>query len=168
MRVHFSTDDVPPRDREQYWLDVVARQYMRVTPGDRPDPAIFRVQLDAEVTGRFTLYDFRTSHQSGGRTPADIARDNSQRFHLERAPSSRIYIPTTRGARFEEVRLAPDDFCITSGEWPHSCEMKGGTSLSGLVIPHAVLSSLLKGGRLTQPITVAAGSPLGSLLGTAF
>ena len=32
MRVHFSTDDVPPRDRGQFWLDFVAKQTLRFTP----------------------------------------------------------------------------------------------------------------------------------------
>jgi hypothetical protein len=38
MRIHFSTDDLPPRDREQFWLDFVAKHVVHVTPGDRADP----------------------------------------------------------------------------------------------------------------------------------
>ena len=46
--------------------------------------------------------------------------------------------------------------------------MKDGTSTRGLIIPHRVLSPLLAGGHLTRPVPVLAGSPLGSLLGSAF
>jgi AraC-like DNA-binding protein len=46
--------------------------------------------------------------------------------------------------------------------------MKDGTSASGLLIPHEVLSPLLAGGRLNCPVRVPAASPLGSLLGAAF
>jgi transcriptional regulator GlxA family with amidase domain len=46
--------------------------------------------------------------------------------------------------------------------------MKDGMSVRGLIIPRRVLSPLLIGGRLTGPVAVPAGSPLGSLLGTAF
>jgi AraC-like DNA-binding protein len=46
--------------------------------------------------------------------------------------------------------------------------MKYGVSFRGLLIPHGVLSPLLAGGRLTRPVAVREGSPLGSLLGAAF
>ena len=46
--------------------------------------------------------------------------------------------------------------------------MKDGISASGLIIPREVLSPLLAGGRLTRPVAVRAGSPLGSLLGAGF
>jgi AraC-like DNA-binding protein len=168
MRVHFSTDDLPPRDREQFWLDFVAKQWMKVTPRDRPDPATFRGQLDAHVAGRFTVYDFQTSHRSGGRTAADVRRDNSDRFHLRRVPRESIYIPAPARATAVELRLGPGDFSVTSSEWPHQGAMMDSASVRGLLIPHGVLSPLLAGGRLTRPVPVSAASPLGSLLGAAF
>jgi AraC-like DNA-binding protein len=168
MRVHFSTDDLPPRDREQFWLDFVSKHVISVTPGDRPDPATFRAQLDAQVAGRFTWFDFRTTHRIDGRTAADVSRDNSDRFNLRRVSREQIYSAAPTRARAEEVRLAPGDFCITSVGWPNQSAMKDGVSFSALLIPHGVLSPLLAGGRLTRPIAVSAGSPLGSLLGVAF
>jgi hypothetical protein len=60
MRFHFSTDDLPVRDREQFYFDVFAKQVMKITLVDRPDPATFRAQFDACVAGRFTLVDFQT------------------------------------------------------------------------------------------------------------
>jgi AraC-like DNA-binding protein len=46
--------------------------------------------------------------------------------------------------------------------------MPEGVAFSALLIPREVLSPLLAGGRLTRPIPVRAGSPMGSLLGFAF
>jgi hypothetical protein len=34
MRVHFLTDDPPPRDREQFFLDFVAKHVMRLSFND--------------------------------------------------------------------------------------------------------------------------------------
>jgi AraC-like DNA-binding protein len=167
MRVHFSTDDVPPRDREEFWLDFLAKQTLRFTPGDRPDPETLRGQLDAHVTERFTLYEWQTSHRIGRRTPAVVSLENSGKFHLRRVPREQIYTGDPTSATAAEIRLAPGDFCVTSTGWPFESLMKDGTSASGLLIPNAVLSPLLAGGRLHRPVRVPASSPLGSLLGAA-
>ena len=91
MRVHFSTDDVPLRDRESYWLDIVAKHVLKVTPSDRPDSAKFWGRLDAQVTKRFTLFDFEDCHRRRVCTAADVRRDNSQKFHLHRVVRERIF-----------------------------------------------------------------------------
>ena len=100
MRVHFSTDDFPPHHREQFWLDFLAKHVVHVTPGDRADPATFRAQLDAQVAGRFTLFDFRTSHRNSERTATDVSKDNGF-FHLRRVTGEQIYsaAPTRLGRK---------------------------------------------------------------------
>jgi AraC-like DNA-binding protein len=168
MRAHFSTDDLPPRDREQFWLDVVFTHVMKITPVDRPDPAAFRAELDLHVVGRFTQFRYQTSHRIGRRTRADVSRDSSGRFQLRRVAREQIYTASSTRATGAEIRLGPRDFCVTSTGWPYQSSMKDGTSGSGLLIPREVLSPLLAGGRLTRPILVPAGSPLGSLMGAAF
>jgi len=168
MRVHFSTDDLAPRAREQSWLDFVAEHVKSLSFNDRPDPATFRGRLDALVAGRFTLYDFRSSHRIGGRSAADVRRDNSDNFSLHRVLGEEVYTATTRRSRPEELRLGSSDFCLSSSEWPCQGTMKDGMSVRGLMIPRRVLSPLLIGGRLTGPVAIPAGSSLGSLLGAAF
>jgi len=165
MRVHFSTDDVAPRDREQYWLEVVAKHVMKITPVDRPDAATFRAHFAALMAGRFTLFVYETSHRVGRRTPADVSKDTAQAYQLRRFPREAVY---SCDGRTEEVRFAPGDFCISSGEWPSLVSMKDTASVTGLLIPREVLSPLLVGGRLIRPMAVPAGSPFGSLLGAAF
>ena len=168
MRVHFSTDDLPPRDREGFWLDFVSRHVISVTPSDRQDPAMFRAQLDARMVARFTMFDFRTSHRINGRTAADVSRDNLDKFNMRRVSEEQIYSVFTRRGNTEEIRLFPGDFCLTSVRWPNQSAMQGGVSFNALLIPREVLSPLLIGGRLTRPIPVRAGSAIGSLLGSAF
>jgi AraC-like DNA-binding protein len=168
MRVHLSTDDLAPRDREPFWLDFVAKHVIKVTLRGRPDPTTFWAKLDAEVVGRFTLFEFQTSHCGGGRTNADVSKDDSDRFYLRRVPREESYAAAPTRTIAAELRLGPGDFCITSSEWPHKCEMKASTSISGLLIPREALSPLLIGGQLTRPVLVPSGSPLGSLLSAAF
>jgi hypothetical protein len=91
MRVHFSTDDLPPRDREESWLDFVSKNVISVTPGERPDPATFRAHLDAVTAGRFTMFDLHTSHRINGRTGADVSRDNLDKFNLRRVSAEQVY-----------------------------------------------------------------------------
>jgi hypothetical protein len=54
MPVHFLTDDLPLRDREPCWLDILAKHVMKVTPSDRPDSAAYWGQL--ERTGHYAVY----------------------------------------------------------------------------------------------------------------
>jgi AraC-like DNA-binding protein len=168
MRIHFSTDELPPRDRAQFWRDLVATHVLKATPSKPSDPETFWGKVDVHITERFRLFTYEDSSLSGSRTAADIRNDNAQRFHLHRVPREQIYtsMPTRRTAL--EIHQLPGDFYITSSEWPFHGTMKGWVSVSGLVIPPGVLSPLLAGGRLTRLVPVPAGSPLGSLLGAAF
>ena len=168
MRVHFSTDDLPPRDREEFFVELVAKYVMNMTSGDRPDPAGYRAQFDACVAERFTLFEYHTPYQTGRRTAADISRGRGDTFRLQRLPSECISRSTTTPATTAEIRIAAGDFSISSNEWPAYGSMKEGLSSSGLLIPHAVLSPLIAGGRLTGPVVIPASSPLGSLLEASF
>jgi AraC-like DNA-binding protein len=165
MQVHFSTDDLPPRDREQYWLDVIAKQVVKLTFNDRPDPTTFRGQVDTHPAGRFTLYEFQTTHRA---EYGQVRTHTSDRFALCRVLSEEVYVAAPTRARAMEIRLYPGDIGISPCEWPALVTKKGEAHGRGIVIPGAVLSPLLAGGHLTCPIAVPAGSPLGSLLGASF
>jgi hypothetical protein len=80
MHVHISTDDLPPRDREEFFVELVAKYVMNITACDRPDPAGYRAQFDAYFAGRFTLFGYQTPYRTGLRTAADINRDKADTF----------------------------------------------------------------------------------------
>ena len=168
MRVHFSTDDLPPRDCEEFFVELVAKYVMNMTSGDRPEPAGYQAQFDACVAKSFTLFGYQTPYRTGLRKAADIGRARGDTFRFQRLPRECISLCTTTPATTAEVRIAAGDFCVTSSEWPVHGSMKEALSASGLLIPREVLSPLVAGGQLTRPVVIAAGSPLGSLLGTAF
>jgi AraC-like DNA-binding protein len=168
MREHFSTDEVPPRDRAQFGLDLLAEKMARLTPGGRPDLAMFRAEIDVSIVGWFTTFHFETSHLNWRRTPADLRVCDSNKFSLLRAPRERTYVAGPMRSNNVEIRLGAGDFCVSSNRWPYQSWEKESFSVGGLLIPHGFLSPLLAGGRLTRPVPVPAGSPLGSLLGAAF
>src|SRR5215467_4506665 len=89
MRVHFSTDDVPPRDREPFWLDVIAKEVAKLSFNDRPDPTTFRGRVDVHTAGRFTLYEFQTTHRAEA---GQVRRHTSDKFALCRVLSEEVYV----------------------------------------------------------------------------
>lgn len=168
MRVHFSTDDVPPRDREEFFVDLVAKYVMNMTACDQSDPADYQARFDAYVAGKFTLFGYHTPYRTGLRTAADIGRDRADTFRLQRLPRECLSCSTTTCGTTVEIRFAAGDFSVTCNEWPAHGSMKDGLSASGMLIPGGVLTPLIAKGRLTGPIVIPAGSALGLLLGAAF
>ena len=65
MRVHFSTDDLPPRDRVKFWCDYFAKQAHSITPGEIPDPGVFRAAARGQVAGEFALLDIEFGPRKG-------------------------------------------------------------------------------------------------------
>ena len=90
MRVHFSTDDLPPRDREEFFVELVAKYVMNMTSGDRPEPAGYQAQFDACVAKSFTLFGYQTPYRTGLRKAADIGRARGGYVPIS-ATSARVY-----------------------------------------------------------------------------
>lgn len=166
MRVHFSTDDLPPRDRVRFWCDYFARQAQSITPDEIPDPGVFRAEAAGHVAGEFALLEIETGLQRVRRTAADVAADKSEAFFIRRFRRPMIWRAAPRSTPVDLIH-EPGDFCVSSTEWRFDAESKGAASFGILVIPQGALSPLLTGGRLTRPFRLPGDSPLGSLLGTA-
>ena len=69
MRVHFSTDDLPPHDRVSSWCDYFSRQAHSITPGEVADPGAFRAEAGGQVTGGFALLDIESGLEKSGARP---------------------------------------------------------------------------------------------------
>jgi AraC-like DNA-binding protein len=166
MRVHFSTDDLPPRDRVRFWYDYFAKQAHSITPGEIPDPGAFRAEAGGQVAGEFALLDIKSGLEKVQRTAADVARDKTEAFFIRRFRGPAIWKAAPRSTPIDLIH-EPGDFCVSSTEWQFDAEAKGAPSFRMLVIPRAALAPLLAGGRLGRPFRVLGASPLGSLLGAA-
>ena len=166
MRVHCSTDDLPPRDRVRFWCDFFARQAHNITPGEVPDPGAFRAAAGGQVAGEFALLDFESGLERVRRTDADVASDKTEAFFVRQFRRPLIWRAGPRSTPVDLIH-EPGDFCVSSTEWRFDAESRGPASFSMLVIPQAALSPLLAGGRLTRPFRLPGASPLGSLLATA-
>ena len=166
MALHWSTDDMPPRDRIPFWCDFFAQQAHRFTPCDIPDPATFRAAASGECGGGFALLEVESGLQHIRRTASDIARDTAEAFFVRRYHRPVIWKAGPRSARVD-LRHDSGDFCISATEWEFDAEARETVAFALLVIPQPVLSPLLARGRLARPFRVAANSSLGVLLGTA-
>lgn len=168
MRFHFSTDDLPPDDREPSWREVWSKLVFAVTHEDRPEPDTFRAKIDATIAGRFAVLDVDTRHSTARRTRLEVARDKAEMLYLLRpACGFRSTIgPLTSNAH--DFQFGAGDLGIASSEWLFDAAGSGSISFDMLLLPPAVLSPLLAGGHLTRPWVVPSGSPIGSLLGAVF
>ena len=166
MQVEFSTDDLSPRDRVQFWCDYFAKQAHSITPGEIPDPGTFHAEARGPVAGEFALLDITAGFERVQRTAADVARDKTEAFFIRRFLRPVIWRAAPRSTPVDLIH-EPGDFCVSSTEWRFDAESKGAASFGMLVIPRAALSPLLAGGRLACPFRLPGASPLGSLLGAA-
>jgi len=158
MRVHFFTDDVPPRDRVRFWCDYFAKQAHSITPGEIPDPGAFCAQASGQVAGEFALLDIESGLERVRRTAADVAADKSEAFFIRRFRRPVIWRAAPRSTPVDLLH-EPGDFCVSSTEWRFDAESKGAASFGMLVIPQSALSPLLAGGRLTRPFRLPGASP---------
>jgi AraC-like DNA-binding protein len=171
MRVRFSTDDVPTRDRQAYWRmlwrEVMGERVCTHTLVDVPDPDTFRAQIDAHVAGAFTLAEVQsTADRHLQRTRSDVARDAELRYALIRYPTDTEHITRMTHANRPSARVAAGDLVIGSTEWAFEINGRDPISPKALLIPQEQLKPLLAGGRLTGPVTIPVASPLGALLST--
>lgn len=142
MRVHFSTDDLPPRDRVKFWCDYFAKQAHSITPGEIPDPGAFRAAAGGQVAGEFALLDIESGLERVRRTATDVAADKTEAFFIRRFRRPVIWRAGPRSTPVDLIH-EPGDFCVSSTEWRFDAESKGAASFEMLVIPQAALSPLL-------------------------
>jgi AraC-like DNA-binding protein len=166
MKVHFSTDGLPPKDRVAAWRDHYAKLAHSYTPGPVSDGQSFRAEARGHALSGFALMEIRAGFESAERTASDIARDKTDAFFIRRVQRPMVWRAAPKSTAVDLEHL-PGDFCISSGEWRFDARSEGGAAFEMLVIPHAALSPLLAGGRLARPFRLQAASPLGSLLGAA-
>jgi AraC-like DNA-binding protein len=166
MQVQFTTDDLPLRDRVRVWCDYFARQAHSITPGEIAELAAFRAEASGSVAGDFALLEIKSGFERVRRTATDVAKDKTEAFFIRRFQGSATW-RVSSGSFPVNLALDPGDFCVSSSPWQFDEEADGGASFEILVIPQAVLSPLLPGGRLARPFRLPGASPLGALLAAA-
>jgi len=165
-QVRYSTDDLLPPDRVKFWCDEFAKRAHSITPGEIPDPVTFHAEASGSVAGEFALLDIKSGFERVLRTAADVARDKTDAFFIRRFRRPTIW-RAAKGSTPVDLIHEPGDFGVSSTEWQFNSESKGTASFDMLVIPEAALSPHLAGGRLSHPLRLPGGSPLGSLLAAA-
>ncbi|HKM63361.1 MAG TPA: helix-turn-helix domain-containing protein [Acidisphaera sp.] len=166
MTLHWSTDDLPARDRIAFWCDFFAQQAHRFTPCDTPDPATFRAEARGQSGDGFALLEIDSGLKHIRRTAADIGRDTSDAFFVRRYHRPLVWKAGPRSTPVDLV-FTPGDFCVSATEWEFDAKVADTASFGLLVIPHAALSPLLAGGRIARPFRLPAAAAVASLLATA-
>jgi AraC-like DNA-binding protein len=166
MALHWSTDEIPPRDRIAFWCDFFAQQAHRFTPCDIPDPATFRAAARGECGSGLALLEIESGLLNIRRTAADIARDTEDAFFVRRYRRPLVWKAGPRSTKVD-LQHEAGDFCVSATEWEFEADATEPVAFALLVLPQPVLSPLLAGGRLTRPLRVPANSSVGLLLGTA-
>jgi AraC-like DNA-binding protein len=165
MQIHFSTDEAPPEERLGFWRERFGRLAYVFTPGEGPDDA-FRAQARGAVAGGFALLEVETSLERRRRTEADSALDKTDAVLVRRFRRPAVWRAGPRSAPVD-LTFEPGDICVSAGEWPFEEVSPGGAAFLILIVPREALSPLIPGGRILRPFKLAAGAPLGSLLGAA-
>jgi len=166
MQVHFSTDQIAPRDRVRFWCNYFAKQVHSITPNEIPDPRAFRAEASGSIAGEFALLDIKLGLERVQRTAADVAKDKIEAFFVRRFRVPVIWRAAPRSTPVDLIH-EPGDFCVSSTEWQFDAESKGPASYDILIIPRTALSPIIARGRLEWPFRLPGTSPLGSLLSAA-
>jgi len=109
MQVHFSTDNLPARDRVRSWCDYFAKRAHSITPGEISDPGAFRAEADGQVAGEFALLDIEEGFERVRRTAADVARDKTEAFFIRRFRRPLIWRAAPRSTPVDLIH-EPGDF----------------------------------------------------------
>jgi AraC-like DNA-binding protein len=166
MRIDFSTEDVPLRDRVPLWCDLFTKQMYAYDPGGFPDPRSFRAEVHGHVVGEFALFDEWANHTTDRRTAAHVARTTKEAFYFGRMGHATMWRGAPRSTP-DDMLIPAGDFIFTSSEFEFNSVSATSPGLGRLVvIPHKALSPLLAGGRMGRPFVLSADSPLGFLMGS--
>ncbi len=164
MQVHFSTDEVAPEKRLDFWREQCRRHVLAFTPGEVLDGALFRGEARGAAAGRFALLNIETNLERCRRTASDADRDRSDAFLVRRFRRPAVWRTAPQSAP-TELAFEPGDFCVAASDCLFEEIAPGGAAFLVLVVPRAALSPLIPGGRLSGSFRLAACAPLGSLLG---
>lgn len=97
----FTTDDLRPQDRFDYWCEVRARNLFGVTISLKPDERLnFRGRFSAVPTGGAILSEMQASSYSVSRTAADISRASNDSLCIYQQTGGASWFQTESGGEF--------------------------------------------------------------------
>lgn len=133
---HWSTDDVLPAQRLDYWVDAVCEGFLEMTVSS-PGAASFASSLDSVGLGPIGVNRVRGSAQDVFRTPAAIARSTHNYFYL----LCKADTPWTTAQAGRSTRLLPNDMVLVDSRRSYEFHFPMTADTVSLQLPTDWLSS---------------------------
>jgi AraC-like DNA-binding protein len=150
METLFSTNDVHPRDRFDYWHQIACCKV--VNHDSRPEcRATFHATLQADLLADIGLVLFENAPMTVTRTRRQVARAMDDHLFVCRQVSGKLALE--QGGR--EVVLEPGDMTLLDPLLPYAGRFFSGSRLLALKIPRRALEARIGSGpeMLLHPIT---------------
>jgi len=133
---HWSTDDVLPAQRLDYWVDAVCEGFLEMAVSS-PGAASFASSLDSVGCGPIGVNRVRGSAQDVFRTPAAIARSTRNYFYL----LCKTDAPWTTVQAGRSARLLPNDMVLVDSRRSYEFHFPTTADTVSLQLPTDWLSS---------------------------
>jgi AraC family transcriptional activator of tynA and feaB len=136
MRIVFSTTDVHPRDRFEFWHDVACRNIVMhdCVPESR---LAFEAEMQTGSLAEISLISFKSSPMECARTAHHAARATDDRLFCCRLLSGRVVVEQN----CREVMLEAGDVTLLDPLLPYTAKYSAPTSMLVLKIPRVALEA---------------------------
>ena len=164
----FSTDDLRPHERFDYWCEVRARNLFGVTISlKQEERQNFRGQFSAKPVGGAVLGQMQASPYSVSRTAADISRASNDSLCIYQQTGGASWFNSQAGGEFV-VRAG--EFAISHADLPYLTRptMSHGFDLRVLKIPMAGRTALTPGALRLAPAPLHNDPRLTALISASF
>jgi AraC-like DNA-binding protein len=130
----WSTADVPPRDREAYWVDAVCDTFVHLDCEPRRDRP-FHGEIRSDVAGNMCVGTVVSTAQLVTRSQRQISRDPADIFLINVQLSGHGMV--SQDGR--DATLRPGDFALYDSTRPYRLTFDGDFAQAVLQIPRALL-----------------------------
>ncbi len=162
MRILFSTADVHPRDRFDYWHDVACRNI--VNHDSEPDcRQNFRAELQSGVLANIDLILFENSPMTIQHTARQATRLNADELFICRQMAGALAVEQDG----REIVLEGDGITLIDPRRPYSAKSFVGSRILVLKIPRRLLEARVGNTRLLTACSIRPSGP-DSKLAAAF
>lgn len=164
----FSTNDLRPQDRFDYWCDVRARNLFGVTISLKPEERLnFRGRFSAQPAGGAILSEMQASPYWVSRTTADISRASSDSLCIYQQTGGASWFDSKGGGEFV---VSANEIAISHSDLPYLTRpiTAHGFDLRVLKIPFAGREDVVRRARGLPPSLLRDDPRLKTIISASF
>lgn len=156
-----STEPITPRERFDYWQDVICDVFVKLDAARLVDPDKFTAKLNSVQSGNVRLSRIACEPHQVTRAKRGIARDGEQYYLVNLLMSGRCDALTQDG---RTVALGPGDFAVSATSRPYRLRFETAFDMFVFHIPEMMLDGLLPGAGGSSALVVGQASATNALL----